>query len=348
MAKKVLDVQCPNCNAPLHFNSKIGKMKCKYCDGEFDPELFKNKDTEEKEENIDYVLYNCPDCGAQIVADDQTSATFCLYCGNTAILKNKLSGEFRPSKIIPFKTEKQQAIDAFKNIGKGKPFMPKSFNNEKNIEKITGLYVPFWLYDVLVSGGLLIDAVNVTSWTSGDTHYTKKDFYKVEREGTMNFLRVPVDGSTRFENDVMNSIEPYDYNELIDYNHAYLSGFLAERYDVSKEDAFTDAKTRSLKSASDIMLSDAGHYSTKTITTNTLDGKSINDEYVLLPVWMVNVKYEDNYYIFAMNGQTGKFIGNIPLDKKKVVFRYIITFIIAFAIIMLLSYIIFLLGGNNV
>lgn len=346
MAKKVADVQCPNCNAPLHFDAKSGKMKCEYCDSEFDPKEFKTEPEEEVvEENVNYVMYNCPDCGAEIVADEQTSATFCLYCGNTAILKNKLSGEFRPSKIIPFKKEKQEAVEAFKNLSKGRPFMPKTFNNEKNIEKITGLYVPFWLYQVIAEGAVEIDATNVQTWSRGNTVYTKKDFYKVEREGSMTFNRVPVDGSTRFENDVMNSIEPFDYNMLVDYNHAYLSGFLAEKYDVSKEDAFIDAAKRSISTASDIMLNDAGNYTTKVIKTNTIKAINKNSEYVLLPVWMVNVKYEGKYYIFAMNGQSGKFIGNIPVDKKKVVLYYLMYSVFAFIFCIIISYIFFLFGG---
>lgn len=147
---KVLDVQCPSCSAPLHFSAELGKMKCDYCDSEFEVSELKNVDNVSVEETTDapienelYVKYNCPDCGAEIIADENTSATFCLYCGNTAILKNKLSGKFAPDKIIPFKTVKDDAVKAFKGLCKGRIFMPKFFNSEANIEKITGLYIPF-------------------------------------------------------------------------------------------------------------------------------------------------------------------------------------------------------------
>lgn len=346
--KKVLDNKCPGCGAPIHFKPELGKFKCDYCDGEYTAEQLKDMEKINKEEvdTTNYVNYNCPDCGAEIITDENTAATFCVYCGNTSIIKNRLSGEFAPSKIIPFKMEKQKAIEAFKRLRKGRPLTPKTFTSEKNIEKIQGVYIPFWLYEVDVNGTIEASATRVKSWSHGNTHYTQTDYYDVVRSGNMSYHRVPVDGSTRFANDMMNTIEPFDYDKLIDYNHAYLSGFLAEKYDVTKEDAFEDAKTRTLNSTKQEMLNSMHGYSTKTIKKNDLESKELSVEYALLPVWMVNVKYKDKYYLFAMNGESGKFIGNIPIDKKRTIIAIIITIIIAFLICVGISYLIFVMGGK--
>ncbi len=347
----VIDNQCPNCGARIHFNPTLGKFKCDYCDSVLtEEELNKNKTIEERsgskeEENVNYVSYNCPDCGAEIIADEQTAATFCVYCGNVAILKNKLSGEFKPDKIIPFKKEKQEAIDAFKNISKGRPLTPDLFNDEKNIEKIRGLYIPFWLYEIKVAGTITATATRVSHWSVGDTRYTKTDYYNVIRGGESVFNRIPADASTRFADDIMNTIEPYNYDDLIDYKHAYLSGFLAEKFDIEKEKMFDIAADRAKKSTEELFINDMGAYSTISPTSNTLTTELLKTEYALLPVWMVNVKFNDKYYLFAMNGQTGEFIGNIPIDKKKLIKFCIITFVITFVIASILSYVIFLLEG---
>jgi DNA-directed RNA polymerase subunit RPC12/RpoP len=344
---KVLDNKCPGCGAAIHFKPELGKFKCDYCDGEYTAEQLKDMEKINKEEvdTTNYVNYNCPDCGAEIITDENTAATFCVYCGNTSIIKNRLSGEFAPNKIIPFKMEKQKAIDAFKKLRKGRPLTPKTFTSEKNIEKIQGVYIPFWLYEVDVNGTIEATATRVKSWSSGDTRYTQTDYYNVIRSGKMSYHRVPVDGSTRFANDMMNTIEPFDYNKLIDYNHAYLSGFLAEKYDVNKDDAFKDAKTRTLNSTKDEMLSSMNGYTSKTVKKNDLESTQKNVEYALLPVWMVNVKYNNEYYLFAMNGESGKFIGNIPLDKKKTVLVTIFSFVISFLLCVAISYAIFKMGG---
>ena len=350
----VLDNKCPNCQAVLKFDPKLGKWNCKYCDSIFTLEelqKYNNASSEknnlnENKENVDIsqVSYHCQNCGAEIITDEQTSATFCIYCGNTAILKSKLSNNFAPDRIIPFKTEKNEAIKAFKNITKGKPLAPKDFNSEKNIEKIKGVYIPFWLYDIKAEGSVNSNAKKVRSWRVGDVHYTKTDIYKLYRTGEMEFLGVPVDGSTRFDNSIMNSLEPFKYDEFEKYNHAYLSGFFAEKYDVDGDSAYDEAVKRSLESAKNTMLNNSIGYTSKNIYENTLVSTQLKREYILLPVWMVNVKYKDQMHIFAMNGQTGKFIGNIPLDKKKVVIQSIITFVISFLIWVLVSYIVFKVG----
>ena len=316
---KVKDVVCPSCNARIHFKEKLGKMKCDYCGQEFDVSVFEQKEEklEKQSEKTNYDSYNCPDCGAQIIADEQTSATFCLYCGNTAILKNKLDGSFKPDKVIPFKVSKEKAVEAFKNLKKGRPFMPKTFNSESNIEKITGLYVPFWLYEMKVDGSIEVSATRVRSWSVGDTMYTKTDYYKVDRSASMDFEKIPVDGSTRFDNDIMNSIEPFNYEDLVDFNPAYLSGFLAEKYDVDETASEKDAIERAENTAEQNMYNDVYGYATKSIKSRNLNCQKKETLYVLLPVWMVNIKYEDKYYTFAMNGQTAKFVGNVPIDKKK-------------------------------
>ena len=368
MANRALDNKCPACGAPILYKPNLKKWKCDYCKSEFTLEEMKKynnasneknnlkEDTNEKtlshkklkaeNEKAKYVEYNCKDCGAKIIADEQTAATFCIYCGNTAILKEKLSGKFAPDMIIPFKNEKELAIESFKSLNKGRPLMPNFFNDAKNIEKIRGVYIPFWLFDVKVAGELAATSTKSSSWTIGDTVYTKIDTYKLEREGTMEFNKIPVDGSTRFDDDIMNTIEPFDYEELENYNHAYLSGFLAEKYDVEEIESFKTASSRSINSARDEMKNDMG-MGIKSVIKDKFSANKLLTKYVLLPVWMINVKYNNKFYIFAMNGQTGEFVGNIPVDKKKAVKYAIITFIITFIIVIIISYLIFFLGGNK-
>lgn len=356
MNNKVLDNKCPSCSAPIFFNPKLGEFKCEYCGSAFSLEEMQEHNnassTENNkniinntEENVNYVEYNCKNCGAAIIADEQTAATFCVYCGNTAILQNKLSNAFAPDKVIPFKKEKQTAIDAFKNITKGRPLAPKDFNKEENIAKIKGVYIPFWLFDLNVSGDLNCSAQKVRRWTTGNREYTNTKIFKVLRSGSMSFEKIPVDGSTRFADDIMNTIEPFNYEELENYNHAYLSGFYAEKYDIESEKAYDIASKRGLESAKDVMYNDSRGYTSKQITSNTLTSNSLKKEYALLPVWMVNIKYKDKMYLFAMNGQTGEFIGNIPLDVKKTIIYAISIFIISVIIGIIGTYIYFLIGA---
>ncbi len=347
--EKAINNKCPSCGAPISFNPSVGKWKCEYCLSEFtieEMQKYNNASSEEandieeneNEEELDLVSYKCQNCGAEIVADENTAATFCVYCGSIAILKSKLSGKFAPDYVIPFKKTKEEAVAAFVNISKGKPLCPKDFNDKKNIEKIKGVYIPFWLHTTTIKGDLNASATSIQTWHSGDYRYTKTDYYKLYRSGSIKFVRIPTDGSKNFDDDVMNSIEPFDYNEMIKYNHAYLSGFYAEKYDVPSEETINIANNRALNSTRTLMYKDSS-YANKRITEDTLAATDSKIEYALLPVWMVNVKYGDKTYIFAMNGETGKFIGDIPLDKKKKTLYTILIFLACFVIL----YIIFLI-----
>ena len=336
--------KCPACSAPIFFQPSLNKWKCEYCGSEFlldEMKKYNNASSEknnaseeeiEEEEDVSLTSYKCQNCGAEIVADENTAATFCVYCGSVAILKSKLSGKFAPDSIIPFRREKKEAIEAFESLAKGRPLCPSDFTNKKNIDKIKGVYIPFWLHNITIEGALNSNATRVSSWTSGDYRYTKTDFYKLIRNGKVSFIRVPVDGSTNFDNDVMNSIEPFDYNELEKYNHAYLSGFFAEKYDVPSDKTMDEADKRAIESTKDIMYEDTSLYTTKSVYENTLAPTINKTEYALLPVYMVNVKYNGKNYIFAMNAQTGKFIGDIPLDKGKAWFYGILIFVIGFVV----------------
>lgn len=356
--EQALDHKCPGCRAPIFFVPSLGQWKCDYCDSSYTLEQLQQYNNASALQHHDVKLngdaygeelheidsYKCHNCGAEIIADNQTSATFCVYCGNTAILKSKLTGEFKPDLIIPFKTEKQKAIDSFKQLAKGRPFLPSDFSKEGNIEKIRGIYIPFWIYDMTIQGGLEARGQISTRWSRGDRVYTKTDYYKIIREGSVEFDKIPIDGSSRFANDIMSSIEPFDYNELQPYNHAYLSGFLAERYDIDGDTLVGDAVTRAVESTKETFLSDSTGYSSKTLYNNTLRAQDVKRQYALFPVWMVNVKYKDKYYLFAMNGQTGEFIGDMPVDKAKVIKWILICFTISFAVIILITWILYTLG----
>lgn len=319
---EVLDHKCPGCNAKLPFNPETQRWDCPYCGGSYSlEELTEFEAKQQKVQNegktMDADLYECPNCGAQVITDENTSATFCVYCGSTSIIKNRLVAGLRPKYIIPFKNTKKQAIEAFKSFKRGKIFAPKDFSNPENIEKITGVYIPFWLYDSHTSGRVEYNAQKVKSWRSGDYRYTQTDEYLAIRDGEMDYEKVPVDGSTKFDDNTMDSIEPFKYEDLQEFNMSYLSGFLSEKYDVEEDSAYSRAKERVTNSTIDQFRTTVKGYTSVTVANSDLNIEKKDASYVLLPVWMLNIKYKDKMHLFAMNGQTGKMVGDIPIDNKK-------------------------------
>ena len=215
--------------------------------------------------------------------------------------------------------------------------MPSEFSSPKNIDEISGVYIPFWLYSCKLEGKYTGKGSKVTTWSTADYIYIKTDIYNFERGGEVDFQNIPIDASVRFNDAVMNSIEPFEYKDLTDFNYSYLSGFLAVKYDVESSEAKKISLERAKKTTEEEILKNNAYSS---YTLESSDNRVIeeNVEYVLLPVWMLNIKHHEKFYTFAMNGQTGKMIGDIPYSKKKAFLLFLVVFIIVFGIVALISY----------
>ncbi len=333
---RVIEYKCPCCNAGLNFSGDTQQLTCAYCDNTFDIDTVRAFNESEQQKNTEVIHWEttehrqwsvsdqgsmrtflCPSCSGEIITDETTAATFCPYCGNPTIMSGRLSGGLKPDAVLPFKTTQEDARKAFLNLCKGKPLLPKFFTQEQQLEKITGMYVPFWLYDC--SGDLngSYKATRIHTWSDSRYHYTKTDHFLLRREANAAFAGIPMDGSTKMDDTFMESIEPFDYGELEDFDTAYLSGFLADKYDVPSESGEERIRQRVDRAIEEMLQSSFLGYATVVPTSRQLRIDNSRARYVLLPVWMLNTKYKDKIYTFAMNGQTGRMTGSFPICPKR-------------------------------
>lgn len=338
MATEVKNYQCPSCTGPLQFSSESGKLGCEYCGESFDVETIEllyagkeqvasnaasetewdfNNEEWREEEAAHMKAYNCPSCGAQLICDDTTAATSCPYCSNPTILPGQFTGILRPDFVIPFKKDKEAAKAALKNYYKGKKFLPKSFLAENKLEEIKGIYVPFWLFDGRIDADIHYGATKNRNYTQGNEKITVTEHYHIVRQGEIAFERVPVDGSTKMPDEHMDSIEPYDYLELVPFSSAYLPGYMANKYDVALSICSERANERIRKTTEDTFNSTVTGYATLKTESSNININAGEVKYVLLPVWILNTKWKGKDFLFAMNGQSGKLIGDLPIDKSK-------------------------------
>ena len=269
----------------------------------------------------------CSSCGAELIHDQTTAVTQCPYCGNNTVIPGTMAGTLKPDYVIPFKLNKDQAIAALKEYYNGKKFLPNAFAENNHIQEIQGVYVPFWLYSAHTYAHGTYKAQNVRTWTEGDYEITETDFYDIEREGTMDFIRIPVDGSQKMPDAHMDSIEPFDYSEMKPFSIAYLPGYLTDRFDMDVASCKPRAITRIETSADQTLQSTVMGYGLVEPTGCQVSTNINEVSYALLPVWMLHTKWNNEDFLFAMNGQTGKLIGDLPIDKGKVVSWFLRIFI---------------------
>lgn len=316
------DFKCPNCGGRLEFDSASQKLKCPYCDGTYDPDTFGEGEEYTIENTIwdeddDLAVYTCKSCGGALITDRNTAATSCPYCGNPIVLQGNVSGSYKPSRIIPFALDKKAAQREYLKHLQGKVLLPRAFSSEAVIDEIKGVYVPFWLFDGTANAQMWYDATKVRYWSDSDYNYTETSYFKLFRSGRVSFEEVPVDASTVIDDDLTQSIEPFDGRDFKDFNANYLAGYLADKYDVEAADAKRLADDRIMNSTEALFASTTAGYTSVIPTGSRIMLNKGRQEYVMMPMWLLNVNWNGKTYKFAMNGQTGKFVGNLPTDTGK-------------------------------
>ncbi len=326
--------KCPCCDGAIEFDSGSQRMKCPYCDTEFEVETLRAYDEVLKEEHGDDMrwdatagtdwreneaeglrAYMCHSCGGEIVTDETTAATACPFCGNPVVMMEQLAGDLKPDCIIPFKLDKQAALAALRKHYQGKPLLPRAFKTENHLDEIKGVYVPVWLFSADADAHIRYKATRVRMWSDSNYHYTETSYYAVNRGGTIGFERVPVDGSTKMDDALMESIEPYDFSDAVDFQTAYLAGFFADKYDVDAEESVGRANERIRTSTQNAFAETVRGFATVTPVSANIKLQNGTAKYALYPVWLLNTSWNGKQYAFAMNGQTGRFAGDLPLDK---------------------------------
>ncbi len=330
----LLEFTCPCCNGRMVFTPGSQKVKCEFCGTEFEMETLQKYDDglkmdapdemkwktdvggewQEGEETA-LATYVCETCGGEIACQTTTAATSCPFCGNPVVMKGNLSGDLRPDLVIPFQLDKAAAKAGLEKHLQGKRLLPKVFKQQNHIDEIKGIYVPFWLFDADADANIRYHATTVHHWSDDDYDYTETGHYMVLRAGDLGFQHVPVDGSLRMPDDLMESIEPFDFSQAVDFQTAYLSGFFADKYDVSAEESIDRANARIKRSTEEVFASTVTGFATVTPENSTVHLQNGQARYALYPVWLLNTTWNGYQYTFAMNGQTGKFVGDLPCDK---------------------------------
>lgn len=340
----IKNYKCPCCGAALVFSGEQQKLHCNSCGNSYevgDMEAFSENEAVAgagskydwesytphrfgAAETGGFATYICPACAAEITGDVNMGSLVCPYCGNSTVVQTAFNGMYKPDYVIPFRIDKKSAMKKLMENARRKIFIPKEFKTETKLKEIEGMYVPFWMFDCDADCDAAFSATRTHSWSDSSYNYTKTDHYKLYRSGNACFANVPVDGSTKADDDYMEAIEPFDHNDAMEFDTAYLSGYLADKYDVSAEDSKERANSRIKQSMEDILRGSVSGYATVITDGSSVRFSGGKVRYAFLPVWMLNVKYKDKMYRFAMNGQTGKTVGKYPVAMSKVTAFYFV------------------------
>lgn len=349
------EYECPSCGGYMEFSATLQKLKCPFCDTEIAVEDYQapHKPKEESAhtenaqnswqdgETAGMYVYTCQSCGGEIIGDETLGSTACPFCNNNVVMKEKFEGDLRPDYIIPFKISKEAAKESYKNYLKKKKILPKVFFAENHIDEMKGLYVPYWIYNSSISEDASYSCTKVKTWSDRDYHYTDTSYYDVYRTGSESFANIPIDASKEMPDDMMESLEPFDFKEAKPFNMGFMAGFIANRYDVEQSATKDRIKQRISETIDNDIRESVKGYSSVVSKSKNINITNMTSKYALYPVWLLSTTWRDEHFLFAVNGQTGAFVGRLPLDKG-LAFRYYLKWagimvLIAIVIIALLA-----------
>ena len=335
MAESTVIYKCPNCDAGLLFDAEKQKFICEFCISEFTEEELSDTDSAERaeraeRENAEFAgeinEYSCPSCGAEIITDKSTVASFCYYCHNPVVLSDRVSGALKPQKVIPFAFDKNEAVDIFLRYTRKKKFLPRDYFTKENAEKISGIYYPFWVTDADTKAKLETVAHKVRKWRAGNYRYTEISDFFVKRSGEIHFEDITTSAISEDDKKMLEGILPYPLDAYREFNMPYLLGYAAKKRDIERDELLFEVRDRMHSYAQTLLNNTIVGYSSVDAPTVGINIRSCHWEYSLLPIWILTYRKKgrkkDKVYTYAMNGHTGKIYGELPVSIPKLMLLF--------------------------
>ena len=321
----LIQFKCPDCGADMTFDAQEGVLMCASCGHKEQADELKQepkyREVEDSTEASTYgseskeLQYQCQSCGAVIITEPNTTATSCSFCGSPVVLGDKLSGALSPKYVVPFKISKQNAEETFKNWSKKLKLAPADFKADMKVKSLTGMYVPFWLYDLLGQGEAKLNATKSSTHREGEYEVTETKHYEIYRQVDLTYNKVPADASKKMPDTLMNKLEPYEYNDLKKFDTPYLAGYVSERYDRDYKEEFPRVEKRAESYMDNYIRDTVKGYDTVSFSKRNYQVRQTDASYTLFPVWMAYSMHNSEEHSFFMNGQTGKIVGDTPVSK---------------------------------
>jgi DNA-directed RNA polymerase subunit RPC12/RpoP len=316
--------RCKNCGGNVVYSPEKHKMFCPFCESE---------QSDERAEGSSPEMKICPNCGGEVPVEEHTSATQCPYCDTYLIFNERVEKKYQPKLIIPFQLGKETCKESIREKFRRNLFAPTDFLSEVRLNGMQGYYVPYWLYNYDTHCEFRGEGTKVRSWDSGKMRYTETSYFSVVRDMDIAFRRIPVDASIQMPDDVMDLMEPYQYNQLQAFQPEFMSGFYGEKYNFESPEIENRAHKKMQEDAKTLLrASYSGYTAVKPLKEDVRAAKG-EAEYGLLPVWKYLYTYNGQEYPFYVNGQTGKIVGIAPLSKKKL-FAYAGTLFVCLTAIL--------------
>lgn len=329
-----LTSKCESCGYSMVFNPDVQALSCSHCGGT--KAIVSVGGTQKREYNTLSTLsknanakavFECDGCGAKTNVNENSVSGVCPYCGSSNLHKLEQTIDFMPDGIVPFSITKEKARESYKQWIKTRKFVPNKLKSSAKVNKMEGYYFPCWNFDFNVNtsySGVGLErhtrtvrrrGPNGKIITDHETYYTRHPFSGKRFDEFANEATV----ASNHVNDLeLAQLGRYGISDNLKvYNTAYLLGFLSSEFSINLHDGLKNAKSNAERTIEQ-RAKDSHNYDGYASFSMTNDYSNIKWQYIYLPVWICNFKYQKKDYRFLVNGFTGHVTGKVPRSGWKI------------------------------
>lgn len=327
---------CSQCGAALKYCAGVQSLTCEYCG-----HVQAVPQAAEQVSELDYESYFRSDHYVEAIPDGVVAARICDGCGGQVMMAATVAADFcpfcakhidnpiidatpviKPWAVLPFKIAQPQARELFVKWVGSRWFAPNAFKRlVKKLEKLQGIYLPFWTYDAMTWShytGYRGDDYTVTVGSGKDRRTETRTRWSYA-SGRIDhwFDDVVVPAAKSVPEKHLRALEPWDLGALATYAPEYLAGHRVERYQTGPREGFVTARSIMDETIRAMVKADIGGDRQRITTLNTGVG-GVTFKHILLPVWVAAYQFKGKTWHILVNARTGEVQGDRPWSPWKI------------------------------
>ncbi|RKP47211.1 hypothetical protein D7Z26_23155 [Cohnella endophytica] len=348
---------CASCGGPMVFDTESQNLKCQYCAAEktIDSVVGEAKEHsfDDEDEDLESLhdwgteqqAVHCEACGGETLIPPDQTTSLCVFCGSPKVLLEENVRSIRPESIIPFQVSRDQALSSFASWKKKRWFLPNAFKKQDVRSELNSIYIPYWTYDTETYSVYTAEVgvyhyrtVTRTRVVNGKTEtYTTTERYTVwhytngDYDRSFDDILIPASG--HYDEKLLEKLGDFNLDELHAYRPEYLSGYISERYSVTREEGWEEAQDVANGQLRDEIKDIIGGDEIRNLNIRTTFD-DITYKHLLLPVWNASYTYKSKPFYYMVNGQTGTVSGHVPRSAIKITFFTLLCLGVAAAVVL--------------
>ncbi len=329
---------CPNCNGSMVFDVASQQMSCQHCGSTCDPQNFvvreQGIDAGAAAEQAGMARFTCQNCGAELEGTDDSLIGFCPYCGGQSMVRGT-AGTSEVEYLIPFSVDKTRCMELYAGYTKKVRYLPKELRDANYIQKFTGIYMPFYHYDIDFGEA----SVTGTKKVEHHSRYDVINHYSIDAHVNARYDRgATFDASRYLDDEVSARTQPFELDNERAFNPAYLAGFYADVSTVKPDLYIEDAQEQAVDDVVESIAEREKETNGIAVSRATaeVEATTVGHHAALLPMWFLTWRKDDRVAYAVINGQTGKVVSDLPLDQRSFWLGSAIISVVIFVIFELL------------